>query len=135
MLKQVLLAHFEPVVTFFGPCKIPKCPEKGPFWDQKWVKNAFFPNSQVNRGIGQPWDARNDAKSQERTSGLWRLSGLATAASSTCRIQSQDQDLTSTLRINEGNTSTFTRFSRNRRLRLELSDDNAKRHTGIRNSV
>ena len=34
MLKQVFLAHFEPVVTHFGPWKIPKCLEKGPLWDQ-----------------------------------------------------------------------------------------------------
>ena len=40
MLKQVVLAHFEPMVTHFGPWKIPKCLEKGPFWDQKWVKNG-----------------------------------------------------------------------------------------------
>ena len=40
MFKQVVLAHFEPVVTRFGPCKAPKCLEKGPFWDQKWVKNG-----------------------------------------------------------------------------------------------
>ena len=39
MLKQVFLAHFEPVVTRFGPWKIPKCLENGSFWDQKWVKN------------------------------------------------------------------------------------------------
>ena len=38
MLKQVVLAHFEPVATGFGSWKIPKCPENGPFWDQKWVK-------------------------------------------------------------------------------------------------
>ena len=46
MLKQVFLAHFEPVVTRFGPWKIPKCLENGPFWDQKWVKmgqNRVFP--------------------------------------------------------------------------------------------
>ena len=42
MLQQVVLAHFEPVATGFGPCKIPKCLENGPFWDQKWVKAAFF---------------------------------------------------------------------------------------------
>ena len=46
MLKQVFLACFEPMVTCFGPWKIPKCLEKGPFWDQKkgqkWVKNAFL---------------------------------------------------------------------------------------------
>ena len=35
MVKQVFLAHFEPVVTRFGPWKIPKCLEKGPFWDPK----------------------------------------------------------------------------------------------------
>ena len=40
MLKQVFLAHFEPVVTCFGPWKIPKCLENGPLWDQKWVKNG-----------------------------------------------------------------------------------------------
>ena len=40
MLKQVFLARFEPVVTRFGPWKIPKCLEKRPFWDQKWVKNG-----------------------------------------------------------------------------------------------
>ena len=40
MLQQVLLARFEPVVTCFGPWKIPKCLENGPFWDQKWVKSG-----------------------------------------------------------------------------------------------
>ena len=40
MLKQVVLAHFEPVVTRFGPCKILECLEIGLFWDQKWVKNG-----------------------------------------------------------------------------------------------
>ena len=40
MLKQAFLARFEPVVTRFGPWKIPKCLENGPFWDQKWVKNG-----------------------------------------------------------------------------------------------
>ena len=40
MLKQVFLAHFELVVTRFGPWKIPKCFENGPLWDQKWVKNG-----------------------------------------------------------------------------------------------
>ena len=41
MLKQVFLAHFEPVVTHFGPWKIPKCLENGPFRDKKW-ENALF---------------------------------------------------------------------------------------------
>ena len=48
MLKQVFLAHFEPVVTHFGPWKIPKCLENGLFGDQKWVKNGSktcFPKS------------------------------------------------------------------------------------------
>ena len=40
MPKQVFLARFEPVVTRFGPRKIPKCLENGPFWDQAWVKNG-----------------------------------------------------------------------------------------------
>ena len=38
MLKQVVLAHLEPVGARFGPWKIPKFFESGPFWDQKWVK-------------------------------------------------------------------------------------------------
>ena len=38
MLKQLFLAYFVPVVTQFGPWKIPKCLEKKPFCDQKWVK-------------------------------------------------------------------------------------------------
>ena len=40
MLKQVFLGRFEPVVARFGPWKIPKCLENGPFWDQRWVKNG-----------------------------------------------------------------------------------------------
>ena len=40
MLKQVFLGRFEPVVARFGPWKIPKCLENGPFQDQKWVKNG-----------------------------------------------------------------------------------------------
>ena len=48
LLKQVFLAPFEPVVTCFGPWKIPKCLENGPFWDQNRVQNgpkAFFSTS------------------------------------------------------------------------------------------
>ena len=45
-LEQVFLAHFEPVVTRFGPWKILECLENGPFWDQKmgqnWVENVFW---------------------------------------------------------------------------------------------
>ena len=41
MLKQVFLARFEPVVVRFGPWKIPKCLENGPFWNQKRVKNGL----------------------------------------------------------------------------------------------
>ena len=33
-----VLAHFETVVAPFGPWKIPKCLENGPFQAQKWVK-------------------------------------------------------------------------------------------------
>ena len=40
MLKQVVLAQFEPVATRFGSWKIPKCLESGPFWDQKWVEKG-----------------------------------------------------------------------------------------------
>ena len=40
MLKQVSLGRFEPLVARYGPWKIPKCLENGPFQDQKWVKNG-----------------------------------------------------------------------------------------------
>ena len=40
MLKQVVLAHFEPQITRFGPWKRPKCLKNGPLWDRKWVKNG-----------------------------------------------------------------------------------------------
>ena len=40
MLKQVFLGRFEHVVACFGPWKIPKCLENGPFQDQKCVKNG-----------------------------------------------------------------------------------------------
>ena len=40
MFKKVLLAPFQPVMTRFGPWKTPKSLDKGPFWDQKWVKNG-----------------------------------------------------------------------------------------------
>ena len=40
MLKQVVLAHFEPVARGFGSWKLPKCLEMGPFWVQKWVENG-----------------------------------------------------------------------------------------------
>ena len=40
MLKQVILGRFQPVVARFGPWKIPKCLENGPFWDQQCIKNG-----------------------------------------------------------------------------------------------
>ena len=40
MLKQVVLAHFEPLATGLGSWRIPKCLGNGPFLDQKWVKNG-----------------------------------------------------------------------------------------------
>ena len=55
MLKQVILAHFEPMVTRFGASKIPKCLQNGPSRDQKWVKNAFFQKSWTI------WDAQTSA--------------------------------------------------------------------------
>ena len=48
MLKQVFLGRFEPVVARFGPWKIPKCLENGPFWDQQWVKNGSKPRFSKN---------------------------------------------------------------------------------------
>ena len=44
-LKQVFLNCSELVVAHFGPPIIPKCLEDALYWDQKWVKNAFFQNS------------------------------------------------------------------------------------------
>ena len=38
MLKKLVLAHFEPIRTGFGPWKLPKCLEKGPFWEQNGWK-------------------------------------------------------------------------------------------------
>ena len=46
MLKQVFLARFEPLVTRLGPWKFPKCLEKGPFWDKKWIQNGSKPRFQ-----------------------------------------------------------------------------------------
>ena len=54
MLKQVVLAHFEPVATGFGSWKIPKCLENGPFSDQKWVKNGSKTHFS-NTDPGQFW--------------------------------------------------------------------------------
>ena len=45
MFKQLFLAHFQPVVTRFGPWKTQKCLENGalgPKKGKKWVKKAFF---------------------------------------------------------------------------------------------
>ena len=51
MHKQVILARFEPVVTRFGPWKMPICLEKGAFWEQKWVKNEAKTD---NLGVHKP---------------------------------------------------------------------------------
>ena len=40
MLEEVFLARFAPVVACFGPWKMSKCLENGPFQDQKWVENG-----------------------------------------------------------------------------------------------
>ena len=40
MPKQVFLARFELIVARCGPPKIPKCLEKGLFWDKKLVTNG-----------------------------------------------------------------------------------------------
>ena len=43
MLKHLLVARYEAVVTHFSRLKVPKCLEIGPFWGQKWVKNGSEP--------------------------------------------------------------------------------------------
>ena len=40
MPKQVVSAHFEPMVTRFCPPKMPKCLENGRFWGRKRVKKG-----------------------------------------------------------------------------------------------
>ena len=40
MLKQVFFGCFKLLGPRFGPLKVPKCLENGPFQDQKWVKNG-----------------------------------------------------------------------------------------------
>ena len=40
MLKQVFLGRFDPLVARFGPWKIPKSLENGPFLDEQCVKNG-----------------------------------------------------------------------------------------------
>ena len=40
VLKQVFLTRFEPVVPRSGPCKMPKCLEKGPVQHLQWVKTG-----------------------------------------------------------------------------------------------
>ena len=42
MLQELFLAYFEPVVTHFGPWKIPKSLENGPFCDQNRAQNGPF---------------------------------------------------------------------------------------------
>ena len=44
ILKQVFLARFEPLLTWFGPWKVPKCLENGPFWDPKGVTIGSKPH-------------------------------------------------------------------------------------------
>ena len=51
-LKQLFLAHFEHVVTHFGPWKIPKCLENGSCWDQKRIKAG---SPVAARGDGVKW--------------------------------------------------------------------------------
>ena len=36
--KQVKRAHFEPMLSNFGPSHGRKGPENGPIWDHKWLK-------------------------------------------------------------------------------------------------
>ena len=53
-LKQVFLVRFKPMVARFGPWKIPKCLENGPFWDQKWVKAMDAEKTGALRAQGAP---------------------------------------------------------------------------------
>ena len=54
MLKQAVFASSQPVVTGFGPWKIPKPLENGLFWNQRWVNNG----SKTHFRIGDPTSFR-----------------------------------------------------------------------------
>ena len=56
MLKQVFVARLVPVVTRFGLRKIPKCLEKGLFWEQQWVKKTVK-NALFQKSSSTIWDA------------------------------------------------------------------------------
>ena len=47
--KQVQWAHFEPMLSNFGPSEGRKGLEIRPIWDHKWLKNA-----------SNPWFSKND---------------------------------------------------------------------------
>ena len=47
--KQVERAHFEPMLSNFGPSQDRKGPENGLFWDHKWLKKR------VKTMVFQPW--------------------------------------------------------------------------------
>ena len=42
--NKCFLARFEPLLTWFGPWKVPKCLENGPFWDPKGVTIGSKPH-------------------------------------------------------------------------------------------
>ena len=47
--KEVGSAHFETMLSHFGPSQGRKGLENGPIWDHKWLKNG-----------SKPWFAEND---------------------------------------------------------------------------
>ena len=47
--KQMELAHFEPMLSNFGPSQGRKGLESGLFWDHKWLQNG-----------SKPWFSKND---------------------------------------------------------------------------
>ena len=58
MLKQMVLARFEPVVTRFAPCKIPKCLEIELFWDHfesVLMDFSHFHHMYASRTLGPVW--------------------------------------------------------------------------------
>ena len=60
MLKEVFLARFEPVVTRFGPCRMPKCLENRPLWDQNWVNNGS--KTHFSKSDGGPFGVHKQVK-------------------------------------------------------------------------
>ena len=85
MLKQVFLARFEPVVLGYGPWKIPKCLEKGPFWNRKWVQNGSKPC--FSKNSPRPFEAHKQVKQAHFEPALTHLSPFHHMYAPSCTLR------------------------------------------------